>query len=389
MIPRHAKQNVLRSLDQSPAVALLGPRQIGKTTLARDIADDEPESLYLDLGDPSDAARLADPVKYLGAHSGKLVVLDEIQQMPDLFRVLRGQIDQRRRKGLGSGQFLLLGSASDALMRQSSQFLAGPVICEELPGLTALEVGGTAQQQLWLRGGFPDAFGADDDDASVRWRTNFIRTYLERDIPQFGVHVPAPTLRRLWTMLGHRQGGMLNASDIGRSLSVSAPDVRHYVDLLVKWMLLRSLPPYSDDVGKVPAKAPKVYIRDSGILHSLLGIRTHDDLLEHSVVNASWEGFVIENLLAAAPSDTEAYFYRSRNGNEIDLLLRLPDGRLLAIEVEPPSAPSIGKGFAIASEDVGADERFVVHSDDVSLPSNTSAVATPVTALMEVLSALA
>ena len=234
MIGRHAKQNVLRSLAEAPAVAVLGPRQIGKTTLARDIAADVPDSLYLDLEDPRDAARLADPAKYLDAHTDRLVVLDEIQRLPGLFRVLRGQIDQRRRAGRRSGQFLLLGSASDALMRQSSESLAGRVIYDELPGLTVLEVGGgPAAQQLWVRGGFPDAFSAGSDAASARWRTNFIRTYLERDIPQFGVRVPAPMLRRLWTMLGHRQGGLLNASDLGRSLSVSAPAIGRYVDLLV------------------------------------------------------------------------------------------------------------------------------------------------------------
>ena len=389
MIRRHAKQNVLRSLAEAPAVAVLGPRQIGKTTLARDIAADVPDSLYLDLEDPRDAARLADPAKYLDAHTGRLVVLDEIQRLPGLFRVLRGQIDQRRRAGRRSGQFLLLGSASDALMRQSSESLAGRVIYDELPGLTALEVGGgTAGRRLWVRGGFPDAFSAGSDAASARWRTNFIRTYLERDIPQFGVRVPAPMLRRLWTMLGHRQGGLLNASDLGRSLSVSAPAISRYVDLLVDLMLLRRLPPYFVNVGKRLVKAPKVYIRDSGVLHSLLGVRNHDDLLSHPVVGASWEGFAIENLLAAAPAGTDAYFYRTRAGAEIDLLLLLPDRRLWAIEVKLASAPRVGKGFALASEDVGADQRFVVHSGDDSFPMNATTLAMPVTALMERLAAL-
>ena len=392
MIPRHAKRNVLRSLAESPAVAVLGPRQIGKTTLARDLADDVPASLYLDLEDPRDAARLTDPARYLDTHSGKLVVLDEIQQMPDIFRVLRGQIDQRRREGLRSGQFLLLGS-SNTLMRRSSEFLAGRVVYDELSGLTALEVGAAAQQQLWVRGGFPDAFRPDDDgdddsdEVSARWRTNFIRTYLERDVPRYGVRVPAPTLRRLWTMLGHRQGGLFNASDVGRSLSVSAPAVGRYVDLLVDRMFLRRLPPYFVDVGKRLVKAPKVYIRDSGVLHSLLGIPTHDDLLGHPVVGASWEGFAIENLLAVAPSGTEAYFYRTRTGAEIDLLLLLPDRRLWAVEVKLSSAPSVGKGFAIASEDVGADERFVVHSGDDAFPLNDDTLAIPLTALMERLAA--
>ena len=388
MFPRNAKQNVVRSLAEAPAVVVLGPRQVGKTTLARDIAADAPDCLYLDLEDPRDAARLADPAKYLDAQTGRLVVLDEIQRLPGLFRVLRGQIDQRRREGRRSGQFLLLGSASDALMRQSSESLAGRVIYDELPGLTALEVGGGAGQQLWVRGGFPGAFSAGSDAASTRWRTNFIRTYLEREIPQYGVRVSAPMLRRLWTMLGHRQGGLLNASDLGRSLSVSAPAIGRYVDLLVDLMLVRRLRPYFVNVGKRLVKAPKVYIRDSGVLHSLLGVHNYDDLLGHPVVGASWEGFAIENLLAVAPSGTDAYFYRTRAGAEIDLLLLLPDRRLWAIEVKLASAPRIGKGFALAGEDVGASERFVVHSGDHAFPLNANTLAMPLTALMERLAAL-
>ena len=386
MILRHAKQRVLRSLADAPAVALLGPRQVGKTTLARDIAADVPDCLYLDLEHPNDAARLADPAKYLDAQANRLVVLDEIQRLPGLFQVLRGQIDARRRAGRRNGQFLLLGSASDALLRQSSESLAGRIVYNELPGLTALEV--DAQQRLWVRGGFPDAFGVKTDRASVRWRFNFIRTYLERDVPQFGVRVPAPTLRRLWTMLGHRQGGLLNASELARSLSVSAPAIARYIDLLVDLMLLRRLPPYFVDVGKRLVKAPKVYIRDSGILHSLLGLVAYDDLLSHPVVGASWEGFAIENLLAVAPFGTDAYFYRTRAGAEIDLLLLLPDQRLWAIEVKLASAPRVGKGFALATEDVDASERFVVHSGDNAFPLGENTLAIPLAALMERLASM-
>ena len=389
MIPRHAKGRVLRSLAEAPAVAVLGPRQIGKTTLAKDIAAEVPDCLYLDLEHPGDAARLADPAKYLGDQSGRLVVLDEIQRLPGLFRVLRGQIDERRRGGRRSRQFLLLGSASDALLRQSSESLAGRIIYDELPGLTAREVGDySARQRLWVRGGFPDAFGAASDAASARWRFSFIRTYLERDIPQFGVRVPAPALRRLWTMLGHRQGGLFNASELGRSLSVSAPAIGRYVDLLVDLMLVRRLPPYFVNVGKRLVKAPKVYIRDSGVLHSLLGLVTYDDLLSHPVVGASWEGYAIENLLAVAPFGTDAYFYRTRAGAEIDLLLLLPDRQRWAIEVKLASAPRIGKGFVLASEDVDAHRRFVVHSGEHTFPLGADTLATPLTALMERLAAM-
>ena len=273
MFERRTKRRILQCLRENPAVALLGPRQIGKTTLAREIASETPDSLYLDLENPRDAARFADPVRYLELHAERLAILDEIQRVPGLFRVLRGQIDERRRQGRRSGQFLLLGSASDALLRQSSESLAGRIVYEELPGLDALEVG-DERETLWIRGGFPDSFTARSDAASARWRLNFVRTYLERDIPQFGVRVPAETLRRFWTMLAHRQGGLLNASELARSLDVSVPAVTRYVDLLSDLMLVRRLPPYFVDVGKRLVKSPKVYIRDSGVLHSLLGLGT-------------------------------------------------------------------------------------------------------------------
>ena len=368
-------------------MALLGPRQIGKTTLARDIAAQTPDSLYLDLENPRDAARLADPVRYLELHAERLVILDEIQRMPDLFRVLRGQIDERRRQGRRSGQFLLLGSASDALLRQSSESLAGRIVYEALPGLDALEVGDEGEA-LWIRGGFPDAFTARSDAASARWRLSFVRTYLERDIPQLGVRMPAETLRRFWTMLAHRQGGLLNASELSRSLDVSVPAVTRYVELLSDLMLVRRLPPYFANVGKRLVKSPKVYIRDSGVLHSLLGLGTLDDVLSHPVAGASWEGFVIENLIAAAPFGTDAWFYRTRAGAEIDLLLHLPDRRLWAIEVKRSAAPRAGRGFEIAASDLGAAERFVVHPGREAFPLSGATTAVPLTELMKRLDAL-
>ena len=388
MFERRCKQRILQYLQETPAVALLGPRQIGKTTLARDIAAQTPDSLYLDLENPRDAARLTDPVRYLELHAERLVILDEIQRIPDLFRVLRGQIDERRRRGRRSGQFLLLGSASDALLRQSSESLAGRIVYEDLPGLDALEVA-DEREALWIRGGFPDAFTARSDAASARWRLNFVRTYLERDIPQFGVRVPAETLRRFWTMLAHRQGGLLNASELARSLDVSVPAVTRYVDLLSDLMLVRRLPPYFANVGKRLVKSPKVYIRDSGVLHSLLGLGTLDDVLSHPVAGASWEGFVIENLIAAAPFGTDAWFYRTRAGAEIDLLLHLPDRRLWAIEVKRSAAPRAAKGFELAASDLGAAERYVVHPGREPFPLSETTTATPLTDLMERLDALA
>ena len=388
MFERRCKQRILQYLRETPAVALLGPRQIGKTTLGRDIAAETPDTVYLDLENPRDAARLANPVQYLELHAERLVILDEIQRMPELFRVLRGQIDERRRRGRRSRQFLLLGSASDALLRQSSESLAGRIVYQELPGLDALEVG-AGHAPLWIRGGFPDAFTARSDAASARWRLNFVRTYLERDIPQLGVRVPAETLRRFWTMLAHRQGGLLNASELARSLDVSVPAVTRYVDLLADLMLVRRLPPYFANVGKRLIKTPKVYIRDSGVLHSLLGLGTLDDVLSHPVVGASWEGFAIENLIAAAPFGTDAWFYRTRAGAEIDLLLLLPDRRLWAIEVKRSAAPRAARGFELAASDLGAAERFVVYSGDEAFPLSATTTAIPLASLMKRLAALA
>ncbi len=369
-------------------MVLLGPRQVGKTTLAKEVARDVANCLYVDLEDPADSTRLADPARYLAAQAGRLVVLDEVQRAPGLFQVLRGQIDLRRRDGQRTGQFLLLGSASDALLRQSAESLAGRVVYDELPGLTMLEVEASAQGRLWLRGGFPDAFNSPSDSASGRWRLSFIRTYLERDIPQFGARVPAHTLRRLWTMLGHYQGGLLNAADLARSLGASTPAVVRYIDLLADLMLVRRLPPYFVNVGKRLVKTPKVYIRDSGVLHSLLGLGSYDELLSHPVVGASWEGFAIENLLAAAPFGTDACFYRTRAGAEIDLLLLLPNRERWAIEIKLSSAPRIGKGFFLAAADVEASERFVVHSGSETFPLSADTLAIPLPALMARLAAL-
>ena len=388
MIERRHKRDILHFLEETPAVALLGPRQVGKTTLARAIAAETPDCLYLDLENPEDAARLADPGRYLGLHADRLVILDEIQRMPELFRLLRGQIDERRRQGRQSRQFLLLGSASDALLRQSSESLAGRIVYRELPGLDALEVG-VEHDPLWIRGGFPDSFTHRSDAASARWRLNFIRTCLERDIPQLGVRVPAETLRRFWTMLGHRQGGLLNASELARSLDVSVPAVTRYVDLLSDLMLVRRLPPWFANVGKRLVKSPKIYIRDSGILHSLLGLGTLDGVLSHPVVGASWEGFVIENVIAAAPFGTDASFYRTRAGAEVDLLLHLPDRRLWAIEVRRSAAPRASKGFELAAADLRADERFVVHPGREPFPLSGTTTAIPLADLMERLEALA
>ncbi len=387
MIRRRAEQRVLRSLSEAPAVALLGPRQVGKTTLARAIADQVTGSVYLDLEDRDHAAWLTEPTLYLERQAERLVILDEIQRMPGLFEVLRGQIDRRRREGRRTNQFLLLGSASQTLLRQSAESLAGRLIYDELPVLDALEAPAD-RDRLWIRGGFPDPFLAESDEAAARWRLSFIRTYLERDIPQFGVRVPAETLRRFWTMLAHGQGGLLNASRLAASMDVSAPAIKRYVDLLVDLMLVRRLPPYFANVGKRLVKAPKVYIRDSGVLHTLLGLATLDDVLSHPVAGPSWEGFAIENLIAAAPFGTVPWFYRTTAGAEIDLLLQLPDQQLWAIEIKRTTAPRTSRGFELAANDLAVARRFVVYSGAEEFPLSAETTAAPLETAMAELAAL-
>ncbi len=382
MIKRRHKALVRRDLATFPSVVLLGPRQVGKTTLAREIANDDPDSLYLDLEDPGDAARLLDARSYLDLQRHRLVILDEVQRMPDLFRVLRGQIDERRRDGRPSGHFLLLGSASGALLRQSAESLAGRVAYHELPGLDALETGPDLNRS-WLRGGFPDSVTAASDEISMRWRASFIRTYLERDLPQSGLRAPAETLRRFWTMLSHRQGAAFNAAELARSLGIAVPTVNRYADTLVDMMLLRRLPPYFANVGKRLIKAPRLFVRDSGVAHALLNLGSLHDLLGHPVAGASWEGFVVENLMGVAPRDTDVFFYRTRAGAEIDLLLLLPGQELWAVEVKRSATPRIPRGFRIAAGDVDASRRFIVHSGDDTYPLGDGVLAVTLPALMK------
>ena len=381
MIIRRHKNLVRHDLARFPSVVLLGPRQVGKTTLARALASEDPNAMYLDLENPSDAARLDNPGRYLDLHRSRLVVIDEVQRMPDLFGVLRGQIDARRRDGRRSGHFLLLGSASGALLRQSES-LAGRVAYHELPGLGALETGPDPNRP-WLRGGFPDSFTVADDDLSMRWRNDFIRTYLERDLPQAGLRATAVTLRRFWTMLAHRQTSIFNAAELARSLGISVPTVNRYADTLVDLMLLRRIQPYFVNVGKRLIKTPKLLVRDSGVVHALLNLQSLDELLGHPIAGASWEGFVIENLIGAAPRGTDAFFYRTRAGAEIDLLLLLPNLELWSVEVKRSSAPRVSRGFRIATADVGAARRFIVHPGTDSYPLGDDIVATSLPALMK------
>jgi predicted AAA+ superfamily ATPase len=367
MYHRLLEPDLAEMLTRNPVVGLLGPRQVGKTTLALAVEENRP-SIYLDLESPSDLAKLAEPELFLRRHEGKLVILDEIQRVPGLFQVLRGLVDQGRRSGKGNGRFLVLGSAGIDLLQQSSESLAGRIAYTELPPLLLEETGAKTADPLWLRGGFPSSFTASDDAASLEWRRNFVRTYLERDIPQLGPRIPAETLRRLWVMLAHDQGGMVNAARLAAALGVSGQTVGRYIDLLCDLLLVRRLTPWASNAGKRMVKSPKVYVRDSGLVHVLLGINTLDDLLGHPVAGMSWEGWVIENLIAAAPTGTEAFCYRTSAGAEIDLVLELRPGKRWAFECKRSLTPTPARGFHEGCKDLTPERKLVIYPGTESYP---------------------
>lgn len=360
MIDRQLHSSIDTALSNYPAVALLGARQVGKTTLARQIGDAR-EAVYLDIERPSDRQKLTDPEAYLALHSQRLVILDEVQHMPELFPVLRSLIDEGRRAGLNTGRYLLLGSATGELLRQSGESLAGRVAYLELPPLQVQELAEDQQNRLWLRGGFPSSLLASSDNQSLDWRQNLISTYIERELPSYGSRLPAQTVRRLWTMLGHLQGGLLDVSKLAKGLMIDAKTVHRYLDMLGDLMLLRKLTPWHSNMGKRLVKSPKIYVRDSGLLHALLGLTTHEDLLAHPVVGNSWEGFVIETLINATPRSAQVGFYRSSNGAEVDLVVDSPGLGLIAIEVKKGSGAKPRRGFYSACDDLQPDHRFMVH----------------------------
>ena len=374
MIRRRLQDKLTELLKHYPAVVLLGPRQVGKTTLALEIAAGRP-SIYLDLEAPSDQIRMANPEDYLADHEDELVILDEVHRAPELFQTLRGLIDRGRRSGKANGRFLLLGSAAPDLLRQSES-LAGRVSYVDLGPFDVLEVSAEAVDKLWIRGGFPPSFLAGDENLSLGWRENFIRTYLERDVPQFGSRIPAATLRRFWTMVAHNQGEVFNAAALARALGVDGKTVAGYLDLMVDLFLIRRLPAWHRNDGKRLIKSPKVYVRDSGIAHHLLSLRSKEEVLGHSVSGRTWETFVIETLTAAAPEGTLASFYRTSTGAEIDLVLELPRRQLWAIEIKRSSAPKVAKGFHAACADLKPDKQIVVYSgtERFSMAQRTEAI---------------
>ena len=371
MIERNVEKEVTEALEFQSSVAIIGPRQVGKTTLAKKIAKSR-SSVYLDLEDDESLEKLRDPKWFLSQHLDKLVILDEIHRVPGLFRTLRGLIDQARQGGRRDGLYLFLGSASMDLLKQSGESLAGRIAYVGMTPLMAFEVEPDAEirQRLWLRGGFPDSFLATSDARSYSLRRDLIRTYLERDIPEFGMQVPAALLNRLWVMLAHNQGQCLNASRLASGLDVSATSIKRYVDLLVDLMLVRRLEPLVENVGKRLVKSPKVYIRDSGLVHALLRLETIDDLMGHPVSGASWESFVIETLLAAVP-EARASFYRTAKGAEADLVLDFGGrrGRWI-IEIKSGLTPKLPESLFRVQEDLHPDRTFLVYAGDDSFQAS-------------------
>lgn len=374
-IPRDLEVRVREGLERFPAVAILGPRQAGKSTLARRVASGDDEAVHLDLEYPPDRDKLTDPALYFESRGECLICLDEIQRMPELFPVLRSVIDRRGR----NGQFLILGSASPELLRQSSESLAGRLVYFELSPFLVSELAGDSPslRRLWTRGGFARSYLAADEDASLQWRRSFIATFLERDIPQLGTRVPAETLRRLWSMLAHNHGQLLNASRLGESLGLSHTTVRSHIDLLQRTFMVRVLPPLLPNLKKRLVKSPKTFIRDPGILLALLGLGSYDELLGHPVFGASWEGLCIENLCAALPH-WQASFYRTSDGTEIDLILEKGDRRL-AFEFKASLTPKVTRAFHNAVADVAPERTWTVYpgSDSYPLTADTQVIGLP------------
>ena len=364
-------------LRRYPAVALLGPRQVGKTTLARQIAQTQ-DAVYKDLENPADRSEVEDIDLFCTHNRDRLVILDEIQQIPDIFAPIRSIIDRDLPEHRANGQFLFLGSASGALLRQSGESLAGRIAYLEMTPLSVREV--DDHNRLWLRGGFPDSYLAADDANSMDCRRQFLTTYLERDITQLDARIPAPMLRRLWATLAHRQGSLLNVAELARTLSISGQTVNRYLDMLEGLLLLRRLPPWHGNVGKRLVKSPKIYIRDSGMAHALLGLQDIAALLNHPASGPSWEGFVIDNLHSVLPPGTPGFFYRTSGGAEIDLILEMAAGDLWAIEIKHNSAPKVSKGFHQACADLHIKRSFIVYPGNDTRQTSHGTEIMPLTA---------
>jgi len=375
MISRFLTKELMDALEHMPAVALLGTRQVGKTSLALEISEAviHKSVSYLDLELDTDLAKLDDPEGYLKTFENKLLIIDEVQLKPDLFRILRGLIDRRKRAGETAAHFLLLGSASRDLLRQSSESLAGRIRYLELKPFSISEISEQdplefSPEKLWFRGGYPQSYLAASDHESWNWRSDFIASYIERDIPQLGIHVSAARMSRFWKMLSHYQGQQINLSALGKSLEVSHTTIRNYLDVLTDLYVVRQLQPWAGNTKKRLVKSPKIYIRDTGILHRLLSISEYDDLLGHPVLGYSWEGFVIENILGVLSDKWRASYYRSSEQTEIDLVLEKSHIEVWGVEIKRSSAPKISAGFHRACKEIKATKKFIVYSGKERFP---------------------
>lgn len=375
MLRRLLEDKIIQALTTMPVVALLGPRQVGKTTLALEIANNKlnKDVVYIDLERDSDLGRLNEPETYLQRFANKLLIIDEVQRKPDLFRTLRSLVDERKRAGERAGQFLLLGSASRDLIQHSSETLAGRIRFLELSPFSIFELLSNAPQdfdieKLWMRGGFPDSYLAGSDDESWDWRSDFIASYVERDIPLMGPKVPATRMKRFWMMLAHWHGQQVNMSSLGKSLEVDHKTIRSYLDILTDFYMVRQLQPWAGNTRKRLVKSPKVYLRDSGLLHFLLNISDYDTLLGHPVLGASWEGFVLESIIQSLSNKWQFSYYRTSGQTELDLVLEGPQNEVLAVEIKRSIAPKVSKGFHSASDDIKATRKFVVFSGEDRFP---------------------
>ncbi len=378
MIERWITKKLVKTINTVPVVALLGARQIGKTSLAKIIAKTQ-KSIYLDLESPEDLLKLTDPISFFTTHNDKFIILDEIQRAPELFNILRGIVDKNREKGKKTNQFLLLGSASMDLLRQSSESLAGRISYIEMSGFNILELKEKEYdfKKLWVRGGFPDSYLASNDDNAMDWLENLIRTYIERDVPQMGFRVPAARLRRLWTMLAHLQGENINYSKIAANLEVDRKTVNHYIDILVDLLLVRKLKPWHENIKKRLIKAPRYYIRDTGIQHRLLGIDNHNALLSNPILGKSWEGFVVENIHSVLPRRSETYFYRTSSGAEIDLVIKFSSSEIWAVEIKHGVSPKISKYYHQTCQDIKANKKYVIYggNDEFSIGNGVTMIS--------------
>lgn len=376
MIARHLATVLVKRLSQSPVVALLGSRQVGKTTLARGL-DAGKASHYLDLERPSDIAKLADPELYLGKFANHLVILDEIQRCPGLFPVLRSLIDERRRAGEKSAQFLILGSASPELLQQSSETLAGRISYLELNplNLTELKPGVDVMDRHWFRGGYPDSYLAADDAVAHQWCDDFITSYVERHLPQLGITASPLLLRRLCSMLAHQQGATLNLSKLAGSLGIDGKTARHYLDLLEGLYLVRGIPAWSRNAGKRLVKSPKVYWRDSGVLHALASLHDFEQVLGHPLCGYSWEGYCIEQIVTRLPKATTASHYRTHAGAEIDLVLESPSGETVALEIKRTLSPKLSPGLIESMKTLQATTGYYIMPQGETFPLSESVTA--------------